>query len=171
MNILKEGLDLLELPVGPWLNRFKAAVREGTHLQREFAVRWEEKVGVIRERKFPLGFLLERIAMISPGRKITYITDVIGSPENREKIIRFARGSDILFIEAAFLDEDREMAQRKSHLTARQAGELAKEAGAGLLQVFHFSPRYKDRAEELEREAREAFGEGELLSERAKRPR
>ena len=47
-------------------------------------------------------------------------------------------------------------------LTAHQAGHIAKQARVGRLIPFHFSARYRDRAEELTREAEEAFSVSEL---------
>ena len=49
------------------------------------------------------------------------------------------------------------MARKKYHLTAKEAGELAAKAEAKHFRLFHFSPRYKGRAAELEKEAREAY--------------
>ena len=156
-NIIKEGLRELGLSVGPWLNRFKRYLYEKRDLGSEFLVTWREKGSIIREKRFILGDLAGKIARISPGQKITYITDIIGSPENYEKVINLARGADHLFIEAAFLDCDRETARRKYHLTAREAGELARKAGVRQFTVFHFSPRYHHRAEDIEKEAMEGF--------------
>ncbi|MGD8985012.1 MAG: ribonuclease Z, partial [Desulfobacteraceae bacterium] len=90
------------------------------------------------------------------GRKVTYITDVIGSPENYEKVINLANKADYLFIEAAFLDRDKEIARKKYHLTAREAGELARMSDVKHYTLFHFSPRYNHMAGEIEKEAREA---------------
>jgi ribonuclease Z len=157
VNIVKEKLKGLDLPVGPWLDRFKAALYQKKDPQSPFPVTWEEKGTVLREKEFPLGELAQQIAKISPGQTIVYITDVVASHENREKIIKLSKGADLLFIEAAFLDSEKTTAREKYHLTAREAGELAKKAGVKHWQVFHFSPRYKGRAEELEREAREAY--------------
>ncbi len=157
VNIIKEGLKDLGLPVGPWLNRFKAAIYHEQDLGNEFTVAWEEKATGKHEKRFILRDLVQKIARISPGQHITYITDVVASHENCGKIIQLAAGSDILFIEAAFLDTERERAWKKYHLTAREAGEIAKKAGAKQFRLFHFSPRYKGRDEELEKEAREAY--------------
>jgi ribonuclease Z len=157
VNVIKEGLKDLGLPVGPWLNRFKEAIYRREDLESEFVVTWEKKGEVTRRKKFILGDLADRIVKVSPGQKITYITDVMASPENRKKIIELAAGSDLLFIEAVFLHREKEVARRKYHLTAREAGELARQAGVRQLQVFHFSPRYRNQADELEREARAAF--------------
>ena len=65
--------------------------------------------------------------------------------------------SDYLFIEAAFLDEDRDMARQKYHLTAWQAGTLAKAAGVRQIIPFHFSPRYTGMGHLLEAEAERAW--------------
>lgn len=158
VSILKERLREMGLPVGPWLNRFKTAVYQKKDLRENFSVVWEEKGRIIREKEFKLGELIRGIAKISPGQKITYITDVVGTSDNYRRITEIAKGSDTLFIEAAFLDSEKEIAGRKYHLTAREAGSIARKAGAKRMEIFHFSPRYKDCPDELEREAREAYG-------------
>src|SRR5207244_1482786 len=68
-------------------------------------------------------------------------------------IVRPAAGADLCFCEAPFLEEDLEQAARRYHLTARQAGALARAAGVRRLQVFHFSPRYEGRYGEIVSEA------------------
>ena len=157
INIIKEGLWKLDLAVGPWISRFKKALHAGEGPDEDFLVTWEKRGTVVKEKRFKLGELAKQIARISPGQKITYITDVIGSPENTDKVTDLARDSDHLFIEAAFMDGDRAAAEKKYHLTARQAGEIARKAGVKQFTLFHFSPRYTHRRPELEREARDAF--------------
>jgi len=103
--------------------------------------------------------LAEQLLVVTPGRKIAYVADALGSPANQDKIVELARGADILFCEAAFLHQDRERARETHHLTARQAGELARRAGVKRLVVFHFSPKYEGRFQELEAEAQQAFQE------------
>ncbi|MEE9139801.1 MAG: MBL fold metallo-hydrolase, partial [Alphaproteobacteria bacterium] len=95
---------------------------------------------------------------VVPGEKIAYVTDVRFHDENAQSIADLARDADLLFIEASFLEEDADLAARKSHLTAAQAGRLGRMAGVKKLVPFHFSPRYAGREEELKREAQEAFG-------------
>jgi len=157
VNILKDALRKMELPVGPWITRFKRALYEKQDLKSQFLVTWEEKGRVIREKAFILGDLADRIGRISPGQKIAYITDILGSPENCEKVIHLVGGADHLFIEAAFLDRDRETARKKYHLTAKEAGKLAKKADVKQLTLFHFSPRYNHQEAELRQEALDAF--------------
>ena len=157
INIIKEGLKQLGLEVGPWLREFKKAVYEVGDSDQSFTVVWKDKDKRIREKDFTLCDLKEKIAMISPGQKITYIADIIGSPENIAKAVDLAQDSSILFIEAAFLDKDKDMAQRKYHLTAKEAGLIARRAKVKELTLFHFSPRYFGQGNKLIQEAMTAF--------------
>ena len=154
VNIIKTRLESLGLETGPWLTRFKQALYSETDPDSKFEV---ETPGKQIGKKYRLGELAGQIALITPGQKITYITDVVFSDSNNAKIIDFAANSDHLFIEAVFLDKDREMAEQKFHLTARQAGELAARAGVKQFTIFHFSPRYLGRESLLYQEALEAY--------------
>lgn len=156
VNIMKDHLKRLDIPVGPWLKRFKKALYEEHDPEEPFSVTWEEN-GRARQIKFRLADLAQQIARISPGQKIVYIVDVIFSPENAKKIVEFASHADQLFIEAAFLDAQADVARGKYHLTAKQAGILARDACVKQFSVFHFSPRYARTASLLEREAHQAF--------------
>ena len=162
INIMKEGLKELGLPVGPWINRFKKALYEKRDMASDFLVTIEEKGQVIIEKEYILGELAKKIARISPGQQITYLTDIIGNPENFSMAVQLASKADHLFIEAPFLDCDRDMALKKYHLTAKEAGELANKAGVKQMTPFHFSPRYSDRFEEIRREAETAYVKNDI---------
>ncbi|HXE97212.1 MAG TPA: MBL fold metallo-hydrolase, partial [Dongiaceae bacterium] len=73
-------------------------------------------------------------------------------PANAARIVALARDADYLFIEATFLEEDRERIGERYHLTARQAGLLAREAGVARAIPFHFSPRYQGLEDKLREE-------------------
>ena len=74
-----------------------------------------------------------------------------------ERITGFAKDSDQLYIEAAFLHTEAHIAREKYHLTARQAGVIAGHARVKQMIPFHFSPRYTNRAHLLHKEAWAAY--------------
>ncbi|HEX4982713.1 MAG TPA: MBL fold metallo-hydrolase, partial [Ilumatobacteraceae bacterium] len=55
-----------------------------------------------------------------------------------------AAGVDLLVCESTFLSSEEHLAAKWGHMTARQAGRLAAEAGARQLVLCHFSRRYPD---------------------------
>ncbi len=157
INILKERLHQAGLPVGSWLKDLKHYI-------------WQEKPDTFRftatlyfehrreEREFVLGDVRQQFVRISRGQKVAYVVDARYDPENEAKIIALARGADVLYCEAPYLDCDAAKAQERYHLTARQAGWMAKQAGVQKVVVFHFSPRYTGLGHLLEQEAVAAFG-------------
>lgn len=67
---------------------------------------------------------------------------VFSSDTARTKVIEYlAQNAGLFLCEASGLDSDAG-AMRDIHLTAGQAGELAREAGAGRLLLTHFWPEY-----------------------------
>lgn len=160
VNVWKNRVEGMGFRVGPWLREFKAAVLRGDPDDGMFRVRWQAH-GSPYERLVPLGLLKSEIATIAPGQKVAYVTDARYSADNRRKIVALAAGADILFIEAPFLDRDAEIAARKNHLTAAQAGMLARLAKVQRIVPFHFSPRYAAHPERISEEAYEAFSAGE----------
>jgi ribonuclease Z len=152
INIIKTELDRLGVTPGPWLHRFKALLYQmadpGTIVEVPVA-------GGVEKQS--LGALKAAIARVSPGQRLAYIADAAGTPENMKKMVALADGTHHLFVEAAFSDNEREIARRKHHLTARQAGELARGCRVKRYSLFHYSPRYSDCPEMLAAEAEKAF--------------
>jgi len=75
-----------------------------------------------------------------PGRRIVYSGDTRPYPG----MVELARGADLLIHEATFTDELQERAEEDGHTTAREAAEVAREAGAKRLALVHISSRYYD---------------------------
>ena len=84
-----------------------------------------------------------------PGRRIGYVTDLRYTDANVKTLSLLLADVDLLFIESVFLDEDAEHGARKNHLTAGQAGHIARTICAKAVRPFHFSPRYEKRAGEM----------------------
>ncbi len=156
VNVWKTELEALGLGVGPWLRAVKQAVLRGDADDTLVQARWRAD-GQLREATLPLGRLKGGAVRVVPGQKLAYVTDAAGHADNAARIVELARDADILFIEAPFTAADADIAERKAHLTAEQAGTLARRAGAKRLVPFHFSPRYEADAARLAAEARAAF--------------
>jgi len=156
INIKKDALEALGLIPGPWIQAFKRALFENRPPKTTLDIPSAETT-----QRFSLGALCDKIATITPGQKISYVTDILYSPENVDKVIAIARGSDQLYIEAAFMETERNVAFQKYHLTAKQAGEIAELCEAKKIIPFHFSPRYTGNAHGVAREALTAFNRSE----------
>lgn len=155
VNINRESVLSMGLEIGPWLNAFKLALFNNQDPESLFKIHGGPENNVLADYK--LGELAERIAIISPGQKMAYIVDSVYREPSINEVIRFVSGVDHLYVEAAFLDEHRDIAQEKYHLTARQAGTIAARARVKQFTLFHFSPRYTGRGHLLEAEAKKAY--------------
>jgi len=87
------------------------------------------------------------------GKKITIILDT-ALIENCYKI---AKGSDLVISEAVYLNNEKELAELHEHLTAEQAGEIAKRANAKKLYLAHLSQRYDNNEKLILKEAKKKF--------------
>lgn len=158
VNVNKQKLHDAGLPVGSWLKDVKQYVWQGKPDEFRFvATLFDEHRR--EEREFVLGEVKERFLTISRGQKIAYVVDARFDEENEAKIVSLASGADAFYCESPYLDCDAEKARDRYHLTARQAGLMARKAHVRDLVVFHFSPRYTGHGDALEREAIEAFQE------------
>jgi ribonuclease Z len=157
INIKKNALNEMELQTGKWLAELKTSIARNDPDETPVTVKKKGTSGNMEEKVLPLGYLKEKIVKITAGKKVSYITDAVFNETNAQRIVKLAEGSDIIFIEAAFMEEDKQRASEKYHLTARQAGRLAREAGAKNMHLFHFSPKYRGKEDFLVKEAEEAF--------------
>jgi ribonuclease Z len=156
INVNKQKLHEAGLPTGAWLKDVKQYIWQGRPDTFRFtATLYNEHRR--HEREFVLGEVKERFLTISPGQKIAYVVDARYDAENEAKIVFLAQGADLFYCESPYLDIDAEKARDRYHLTARQAGLMARKAHVRDLVVFHFSPRYTGQGDVLEREAMEAF--------------
>ena len=154
LNVRPDALAAADLQPGPWLNALKQAVRA--------AAPDDTPIEVAPGDRRPLRVLRDAFLTVTSGQKVAYVVDTLFSPSNAAAVVRLAAGADVFFCEAPFLEEDLEQAARRYHLTARQAGALARAAGVHRLQVFHFSPRYEGRYGDIQAEAQAEFAGHEV---------
>ena len=115
----------------------------------------------------PMVKQLERDGKIIIGNETIHLTDV-STPKKGESIaividtrvcdeaLILAHGAKLLLSESTYLHTEAEMARKHHHLTARQAAELARDAGVDTLVLTHFSARYLN-VMDFEKEAQEVF--------------
>jgi ribonuclease Z len=157
LGVAKERLAALGLTTGAWLRELKHAVLNGAADDTPILVQWRDQQGehaVTRQ----VGELSHLVLDAVPGQRIGYATDLRYTDANVQTLSELMQGVDRLFIECVFLDQDKAHALRKNHLTATQAGLIARRIGAGAVDPFHFSARYHGRSDALIAELQAAWG-------------
>ena len=152
LNVDAESLATQGLAPGRWLKDLKDALREELPDETPITVQLPGRI----EGERSLGSL-RSLVQITPGQKLGYIVDTRFMPENLAVLLPVMHKSDVLYCESPFLDEDRDQAAMRYHLTAAEAGTIGRMSRAGRLKVFHYSPRYQGRGDMLRQEAEAAF--------------
>lgn len=156
LNVWKNRLDALGLPTGPWLSELKRRVRRGDPDDTAFTIRWRDRDGE-HERVETLGMLRREVLCEVPGQTIAFVVDAAFHEANRRAITELVRYADQFYVEAPFLNEAVTRAAATGHLTAGQAGRLAREAGVKRVIPFHFSSRHAGQEALIEEQVRAAF--------------
>jgi len=94
-----------------------------------------------------------KLTYIEEGKKICVILD---TAKNKNAVI-LAKNSNLLICESSFISDEKEKADNYSHLTAKDAAEIAKEAKVKKLILTHISQRYDGVQEKILKEARKFF--------------
>jgi len=95
------------------------------------------------------------------GKKITFILDT-GINPNTEKI---AEESDLLITESTYTKLDEKQAEDYKHLTAHDAGEIAKKSKSKRLILTHISQRYDKKEYLILQEAKKVFKNTEIAED------
>ena len=95
-----------------------------------------------------------------PPRAYAYVSDTRYLPELAQRL----SGVTTLYHEATYADDNLLMAEKYNHSTARQAAQVAQQAGVGQLLLGHYSSRYDDETVLL-RQAQEVFEHSRLVKE------
>jgi len=86
---------------------------------------------------------------LKPGVRLVHV----GDAGRTDGLLEVCREADALVIEATYLESEAEMAQQFSHLTAKQATELAVQARVRQLILTHVSRRYREKDVLIEAQA------------------
>ncbi len=152
--------------------------RKGRHGIANYAYRFEEKprpgrfnVKRALELGVPKGPLWKRLQEgheVKIGDRVVKPEEVLGPPRRGlsvgisgdtraiPRLEEFFRGVDLLIFESTYTTRHEDVAREYLHSTAKEAAELAKNAGVKALIMTHVSNRYREMGEVLE-EARCIF--------------
>lgn len=153
LNIKGDVLEDMGLHSGPWLDDFKRMLRQDRPSKTPLAA--PTRSGGTKE--LTLQEWRDLLVLERKGQKIVYVVDSCYSEANIEQIVSLAQGADLFYCESTFLEADADKAEQRSHLTATQAGALARQARVKRFIPFHFSRRYESEPDRLQEEALRAF--------------
>lgn len=132
IRIDKNELKKIKLPQGPFLKKLK-----------------EGKDITYGGKKY----LTKSLTFKEEDKKISFVYDT----SLNKKIVPFVKNSDLLICESTFDSELEDMAKDKKHLTAGQAGRIAKESKSKKLILTHISERYTKDKSKLLKDAKKSF--------------
>ncbi len=154
------------LPCCGYLFREKASL---PHIRREMIDCYGIPVSQIQNIKNGAGYTLpdgtqiphERLVIpADEPRSYAFVSDTKYLPSLAERL----QGVTTLYHEATYGDDNLAMAEKYHHSTARQAAQVAADAGVGQLLLGHYSSRYTDE-QVLLRQAQEVFPNSLLTNE------
>ncbi len=102
-------------------------------------------------------FKVDDYTKVEKGKKVSYIVDTCFV----NTAIDLAKESDLLLSEATFTEEHDDKADQYSHMTSKQAAQIASMSDSKKLILCHISQRYKITTDLLE-EAKEVFPNTEV---------
>jgi ribonuclease Z len=117
----------------------------------------------------PLYGVLQHGQPVQVGDRVVRPEEVVDPPRRGRRIavsgdtrpcdatVEATRGVDLLVHEATFGDSEEPRAAETMHSTAREAGRVARAAGAGRLVLTHLSTRYDQQPEVLAAQAAEEY--------------
>lgn len=132
LRIDKAKLKKSKLPFGPLLQKIK----DGKNI-------------VYKGKKY----LAKNLTFTQKGKKISIVMDTL----NNKNIAKFVKNSDLLICEASFSDEIKDQAKKHMHMTAKQAGEIARKSKSKRLILTHISQRYEKEPQKILNEAKKIF--------------
>ncbi|GEM45841.1 MBL fold metallo-hydrolase [Deinococcus cellulosilyticus] len=129
-NIDMQKLNEMGLRPGPWMQHLKNP-------------QYQEETLDIAGEPHPTQDLRAALLVEREQGSLAYITDLLIDEVARTKLIPFLKGIETLICESQFHPSDLELALKNHHTTPELAAQLAQDAGAKELVLFHVSQRYR----------------------------
>ena len=113
-----------------------------------------------RDFVLPTGEVVPNSELTLPSKKTlsyAFCSDTAYKPD----IVPIIKNTDLLYHEATFLDDRKDLAFKTKHSTTKEAAQIAKDANVKQLVLGHYSGRYADISV-FQEEAKEIFESTEL---------
>ncbi len=153
--VSKAALEVLNLEPGPWIGELQRMATNQT-----LAGEIETSPGTTHDAKA----LAEQILTPKKGESLAYVTDIVFSQDNLERMAKALTEVDTLVCETNYRHEHQARAFAKKHLTTKQAALIASAISAKQLKIFHVSNIYGEASQESEVEALGFFEELSVLN-------
>ena len=145
----RQKLDSLNLVPGPWLGELKQRYLAGQVDSTPLEVLTLQEGCATPLIIEDVAGLFTQLMISRPQRSIGYISDINFSQENRETIIRFMAGVDLLCCECTFLTADKSRARASNHLCCDDVNQLLNQLRPAYFLPMHLSRSYSRRRSEL----------------------
>lgn len=142
--VSKAALETLNLEPGPWIGELQ-------RMASQHALKGEMEIGP--NSTYDAKDLAAQILTAKAGESVAYVTDIVFSETNLDRMVHTLFQVDTLVCETNYRDEHQERAFTKKHLTTKQAALIAAAISAKNLKIFHVSNIYGDEPEASESEA------------------
>jgi ribonuclease Z len=111
-------------------------------------------------KNYSLDFMRRNLLVQKNGESMAYLTDFLLDQAAMDRLVPTIEGVGTVISECQYRHADLELARKNYHMTATLSAELARDAGAGRLLLFHLSSRYnQNEYKEILAEARAVFPE------------
>lgn len=148
--VSKSALESLNLEPGPWIGNLQRMASSQT-------LAGEIEIGAGSTHDAVA--LAEQILTAKAGESVAYVTDIVFSEANLDRMVHALSKVDTLVCETNYRHEHQDRAFAKKHLTTKQAALIASAILAKNLKIFHVSNIYGDECEASETEALGFFEE------------
>jgi ribonuclease Z len=147
---LEHGVDNLGWRITePDVRKFDKAKLQAHHVVGPLVRTLEQKGELLIDGK---KITLDDVSHLRRGDVLAVTIDTLPC----QAAVDLAKGAKLFLCESTYLESHRHLAEKHSHLTALQAAQIAKKAGAEILVLTHFSARYQD-LEGFAQEAKAVF--------------
>ncbi len=140
LRLKKEKIKKLKLPNTPLLSKLK----EGKNI-------------TLNGKKINA----KDVTYLESGKKVSIVLDT----EINANALKIAKNSDILICESSFMEEDKDKAKERKHLTLNQAVSLAKKSKSKKLVLTHISDRYENKLDEISIKAKKLFKNSQIAKD------